>query len=95
MVSIMNHVDQRAVLAKAVVRAGQALGFTQDQTAKILGRNRSVFTRGIDPDDKAGELALLLIRAYRSLFVLVGQEGEPMRPRGGKPGPGRHNEPRG
>lgn len=76
---ILNHVDQRTVLAKAVARAGLALGFTQDQTARILGRNRAVFTRGIDPNDKTGELALLLIRVYRSLFVLVGQEGAPMR----------------
>lgn len=75
----LNHVDQRTVLAKAVARAGLALGFTQDQTARILGRNRAVFTRGIDPNDKTGELALLLIRVYRSLFVLVGQEGAPMR----------------
>ncbi len=71
--------DERAVLAKATDRAGKALGFTQSETARILGRDRSIFQRGIDPHDKAGELALLLIRLYRSLFVLVGGEGEAMR----------------
>lgn len=70
--------DQAMVLAKAVDRAGHALGFNQDQTAKLIGRSRSVFTRGIDPNDKTGELALMLVRLYRSLFALVGGEERQM-----------------
>ena len=34
---------------------------------------------GIDPASKAGELTLLLIRAYRSLFALVGGDAGQMR----------------
>lgn len=70
--------DQAMVLAKAVDRAGHGLGFNQDQIARLIGRSRSVFTRGIDPDDKSGELALMLVRLYRSLFALVGGEGSQM-----------------
>jgi len=79
MIAVQAVTDKRMVLAKATVRAGKALGFKQDEIADILGRDRSVFSRGIDPNDKVGELALLLVRAYRSLFVLVGGEGEGMR----------------
>lgn len=79
MIAIEKQVDDRMILAKATARAGKALGFNQDETADIVGRDRSVFTRGIDPTDKAGELALLLIRVYRGLFALVGGEGEQMR----------------
>ena len=70
--------DQAMVLAKAVYRAGHGLGFNQDQTAQLIGRSRSVFIRGIDPNDKSGELALMLVRLYRSLFALVGGEEQQM-----------------
>jgi len=71
--------DPGEVLAKAVIRAGKALGLNQSDLAAIIGRDRTSLRRGIDPDSKAGELAALLIRVYRSLFVLVGGDGEPMR----------------
>jgi len=62
-----------ATLTKALLNAGKALGLTQDELGAIVGRDRTVFRRaGIDPEGKAGELALLLIRAYRSLYALVG-----------------------
>ena len=79
MTALENAIDHRMVLAKATARAGKALGFKQDEIASILGRDRSVFSRGIEPTDKSGELALLLVRVYRGLFVLVGGEGEAMR----------------
>lgn len=60
------------VLAKATLRAAQALGLSQAQLCRIIGRDRSSLSRsGIDPTSKSGELALLLIRCYRSLAVLV------------------------
>lgn len=79
MPAVEKPIDDRMVLAKAAARAGKALGFTQDETADVLGYERSIFTRGIEPTDKKAELAMLLIRVYRSLYVLVGKEGEPMR----------------
>jgi len=66
--------DARAVLAKAVVNAGKALGLSQERLGEIIGRDRTAFSRGLDPASKAGELALLLIRCYRSLYALVGGE---------------------
>jgi hypothetical protein len=53
------------------------MGIRQDQLAHIIGRDRSSIARaGIDPDSKAGELAKLLIRCYRSLAVLVDDNPE-------------------
>lgn len=71
--------DARAVLAKAVVNAGKALGLTQERLGEIIGRDRAAFSRGLDPASKAGELALLLIRCYRSLYALVGGERAAMQ----------------
>lgn len=71
--------DPGEVLAKAAVRAGKALGLSQSDLGAVIGRDRTSLRRGIDPDSKAGELAALLIRVYRSLYVLVGGDGEPMR----------------
>ncbi|KPJ96461.1 MAG: XRE family transcriptional regulator [Gammaproteobacteria bacterium SG8_11] len=65
-------IDDRAVLSKAVLNAGKALGMSQTEIGHVIGKDRTSIARGIDPDSKAGELALLLIRCYRSLHVLVG-----------------------
>ena len=64
--------DERQVLAKAVVKAGKAMGLSKEAVANVIGRDRTSIARGIDPQSKSGELALLLIRCYRSLFVLMG-----------------------
>lgn len=69
-----NKPTEKLVLAKALLSAAKALGLTQDQTGKVIGRDRSSISRGVDPESKAGELALLLIRAYRGLFLLLGGE---------------------
>ena len=71
---IDNKPEEKLVLAKALLSATKALGLTQDQTGKIIGRDRSSIARGIDPTSKAGELALLVIRAYRGLFLLLGDQ---------------------
>lgn len=70
--------DPRLVLSKAVVNAGRRLGLSQDQVGAIIGRDRTTFSRGLDPDSKSGELALLLIRSYRSLYALVGGDAAAM-----------------
>jgi hypothetical protein len=70
--------DPNTTLTKAFLNAGKSLGLTQDDLGQIVGRDRTAFHRGgIDPESKSGELALLLIRVYRSLYVLVGgQKGD-------------------
>ncbi len=68
--------DATATLTRAVLNAGRALGLDQATIGRVVGRDRSsLHRRGVDPDSKAGELALLLIRVYRGLHVLVG--GDP------------------
>lgn len=72
--------DARETLTKAFLNAGKALGFNQDDLGEIVGRDRTSINRnGIDPDSKVGELALHLIRVYRSLFALVGGQQDDLR----------------
>jgi len=71
--------ESRVVLSKSLINAGKALAVSKTDIGKIVGKDRSSFTRGIDPQSKAGELALLLIRCYRSLFVLVGGNPDDMK----------------
>jgi hypothetical protein len=74
------HPESHAVLAKALVTAGRDLGLTQAEIGAVIGRDRTALSRAaIDPSSKSGELALLLIRAYRALYVLVGGEPAQMR----------------
>jgi len=66
-----------AVLAKAVLKAAEQLGLKQGELATVLGIHRTAVSRlkqtpSLDPESKAGELALLLIRIARSLFALTG-----------------------
>lgn len=69
-----------AVLTQALLNAGDFLGLTRDALGAAIGKERTVFSRGkIAPNTKAGELALLLIRCYRSLYALVGGDRAQMR----------------
>jgi DNA-binding XRE family transcriptional regulator len=69
-------VDADAVLAKALLSTREQLGLTQQELADIVGVHRTAINRwadsGLRPQSKTGELALLLIRAYRALFALFG-----------------------
>lgn len=72
--------DPAAVLTKAVLRAAGLLGLSNASLSAILGVSEASIsrlsggTRVIDPESKEGELALLLVRAYRSLDALVGSD---------------------
>ena len=69
-----------AVLTKAVLRAAQLLELSNAALARILGVSAASVSRlasgarSIDPKSKEGELALLLVRVYRSLDALVGTD---------------------
>lgn len=74
------HPARSEVLAEALLNAGRALGLTQAELGTVVGKDRTAVSRGrIEPASKAGELALLLIRCYRALFVLVGGDTVQMR----------------
>jgi Protein of unknown function (DUF2384) len=68
------------VLGKALVKAGKELGLTQADLGAVIGRDRTAISRqSIDPTSKSGELALLVIRAYRALYVLVGGDAPQLK----------------
>ncbi len=72
--------EPHAVLGKAVLRAAERLGLSRTELGTVLGRDRSSISRaGVDPASKAGELAMLLIRTYRSLAVMVDDDAAQMR----------------
>jgi len=74
-----------AVLSKAVLRAAELLGLSSRALARILGVSEASVSRlasgarTIDPASKEGELALLLVRVYRSLDALVGTDAAQRR----------------
>jgi uncharacterized protein (DUF2384 family) len=69
-----------AVLTKSLLRAASLLGLSSRALARILGVSEASVSRlvsgsrTIDPASKEGELALLLVRVYRSLDALVGSD---------------------
>lgn len=72
------------VLTRAVVRAAEHLGLSQAALSAVLGVSESSVSRlrrsrTIDPATKEGELAVLLVRLYRSLDSLVGGSEEQAR----------------
>ena len=72
--------QEAQVLAAAFLNAGKELGLKQLVLERIIDRDRSSINRsGIDPNTKSGELALLLVRIYRSLFVLMGGNSVQMK----------------
>lgn len=74
--------DPAATLTKATVRAAERLGLNDAVLAQVIGTSPATVSRykrgtaQIDPDRKVGELALLLVRLFRSLNPLVGSDGE-------------------
>ena len=69
--------DAATVLTKALLRAAERLAVRQRDIAAILGSSEASVSRlnqerKLDPSSKEGELALLFLRAYRSLDALVG-----------------------
>ncbi len=71
--------DRRIVLTKALLNAGKRLGLSQTELGQVIGKDRTSLSRGISETSKAGELALLFVRCYRSLYVLVGGNTDDMK----------------
>ncbi len=78
--AIAHDADPAAVLGEALVNAGKWLALNQAALGDIVGKDRTAISRGrIDPASKAGELALLAVRCYRALYVLIGGDAAAMR----------------
>ncbi|HTE46754.1 MAG TPA: MbcA/ParS/Xre antitoxin family protein [Gemmatimonadaceae bacterium] len=72
------------VLAKAVLSASARLGLRNRHLAAVLGSSEASISRlqhgrGIEPESKEGELALLFLRVYRGLDALVGGDDDKAR----------------
>jgi DNA-binding transcriptional regulator YiaG len=75
--SLARQPEPARVLTKAVRSAAARLGLRNRELARILGTSEATVSRlgtgrTIDPGSKEGELALLLLRLFRSLDALVG-----------------------
>ena len=70
------------VLGKATTRAADKLGLKGAALARVIGLSEATISRikagaaGINPAKKEGELALLLVRIFRSLDPLVGADDQ-------------------
>ena len=78
-------VSPAATVSKAVVRAARLLGLNNAALAEIIGLSEATISRlasgsyTLDQGSKPYDLALLLIRLFRSLDAMVGGEQEPMQ----------------
>lgn len=79
--ALASHPDPRAdgaLVTKAVLRAAGRLDLSNKELASILGLSESTLSRMtagsyvLTPEQKPYELALLLVRLYRSLDSIVG-----------------------
>lgn len=75
--------SENEVLSKALLNSKEHLGLTNTELGEIIGKDRTYFTRlrnnsVLEPDSKEGELALHVIRIYRSLYALEGGDFEAM-----------------
>lgn len=74
--------DTSLVLGKATIRAAQELSLSNAALARVIGLSEPTVSRiasgarGIDPTSKEGQLALLLVRIFRSLDPLVGSDAQ-------------------
>ena len=78
----MREPSPEVVLTKATVRAADSLALQGTDLAKVIGVSGATVSRyksgssTISPSSKEGELALLLVRVFRSLDPLVGSDTE-------------------
>lgn len=64
---------EATILGEAVLNAGAKLGLSSEEVGRAIGRNRTTIARsGVDPSTPSGQLAMMLVRIYRGLYVLVG-----------------------
>lgn len=70
--------DRAAVVTKAVLRAAELLGLSARRLAAVIGASEPTVSRmkagayQLDPRGKSYELAVLLIRVFRSLDAIAG-----------------------
>ena len=78
-----SHPENR-VLCTALFNAINYLGISNEQAGRAIGMDRTTVSRlkirgELNPQSKQGELALLLIRIFRSAYALMGGDKEAIR----------------
>ena len=77
--------ERAVVVTKAVLRAADAMGLTAKRLAAVIGVSEPTVSRmkgdafRLDPDGKPYELAVLLIRVFRSLDAIAGGDAAVLR----------------
>ena len=80
--NVMEAPDKAMVVGKATIRAAMELGLSYAAVARVVGLSEPSVSRiasgarGINPASKEGQLALLLVRLFRSLDPLVGSDAK-------------------
>jgi len=69
--------DPAVVVSKAVLAAADRLGLTNRHLAAVIGLSEASVSRmqrgrPVNPESKEGELALMVVRLFRSLDALMG-----------------------
>ncbi|WP_105103971.1 antitoxin Xre/MbcA/ParS toxin-binding domain-containing protein [Microbulbifer pacificus] len=70
-------ITEDQVLLEAALNTADHLGLKKKELSEIIHLDDRTLRRrsGLAPQSAEGQLALLLVRAYRSAFVLMGGEG--------------------
>jgi DNA-binding XRE family transcriptional regulator len=74
----LNSAEKAAVISKAVINTAELLAISQTRLAQTLGVSKSTVSRLhsgsylLSPEKKEWELAVLLVRLFRSLDAIVG-----------------------
>lgn len=74
--------DKALVLGKATIRAAHEMRLSNAALARVIGLSEPSISRiaggarGIAPESKEGQLALLVVRLFRSLDPLVGSDAQ-------------------
>lgn len=78
--------DKAKVLTKAFIRLVELLQLSRQEVSAIIGLSEASLSRlfsgqksQLDPHSKEGQLAILLIRLFRSLDTLFGSNAEQCR----------------
>lgn len=81
MTASTNHLPEQArVLTKAILNVARFYDLSGKELSDIIGISEASITRlsqgkkWLSPDTKEGEMAVLLIRVYRSLNALLGND---------------------
>jgi hypothetical protein len=82
----INHLKfEREVLRKALLKACQILEITSQEFADLIGIRGASYSRFIgnaqdeyfiDPNSKTGEIAIMFLKIYKSLFALLGGDAK-------------------